>query len=154
MLLLVTLGLAGCGSGELSAGDRVFDGLDQKVVQEVLAFPGAQQNVAGLPKADKASMWQGMVGAFVMCRQFLQTYETWRDTGVPPETHLTPTAPSHPEDSFADVQTLYEYFSGLVEAGDIGDFRTALTGDGSCGQWIPATPGGSQTIAEVIRAEG
>jgi hypothetical protein len=138
-----------------SPSDRIFDGLPPDVVVEVLNNPAAQANIAmPLPTEDRDSMWQGMVGNFVMCRQLLDVYTTWRRTGAPPAQELAIVRPDHPlQPSYGDLQMLYKYYGEHIRNGQVTTLATDLTNDSGCGKWIPAAPGDSSgpTIAEVVR---
>ena len=153
LMLVVTLLSACSRDASVSASDPVFQGLDPKVVSEVLANPAAQNNAAILnDDAERRSMWQGMVGAFVMCRQMLGVYDRWIKTGEAPQTFPSPEIPRAPEASFQEIQMLYAYFKKAVVSGDIDQLREHLTNQAGCGNWIPAKPNdaGGPTIAHVV----
>jgi hypothetical protein len=141
-----------------TASDSIFDGLPQGVVAEVLQNPAARANI-GMPLSadDRDSMWQGMVGAFVMCRQMLHVYSTWQQTGTPPTGDFKIVTPSHPlQPSFGELTTLYDFYGSHMKPGQIKDFAADLTNEAGCGNWIPAKPGdaGGPTIAHVVRGSG
>ena len=138
-----------------SPSDRIFDGLPVDVVVEVLNNPAAQANIdMPLPADDRDSMWQGMVGNFVMCRQLLDVYTKWTKTGAPPVQELAIVRPDHPlEPSYGDLQMLYQFYGEHIRHGQVTTLADDLTNDSGCGKWIPAAPGdvSGPTIAEVVR---
>ncbi len=141
-----------------AATDSIFAGLPSDVVTEVLSNPAAQANI-GMPLSadDRDSMWQGMVGAFVMCRQMLHVYTTWQQTGTPPTADFRIVTPTHPlQPSYKDLTTLYAFYGSHMRAGHIKDLADDLTNDAGCGKWIPATPGDAAgpTIADVVGGSG
>lgn len=130
-----------------------FRGLPPAVVDEVLANSSAQANVDILAPEERAHMWQGMVVNFTFCRQQFGAYEAWKASGVrPPAPVFTP--PSQPVgDMLADWNSYYSSLRQLIESGDAADLASDLTGDASCGNWIPARPGDTNgpTIGDVVR---
>ena len=118
--------------------------------------PKAEQNALGDDPADRDSMWQGEVGNFLVCRQMLTYYESWRDAGTAPPVLPTPRVPTHPEPSFHDLQAAYAFYYGEIRTGDISRLREDLTNGSGCGAWVPARAGDANgpTVADVIRETG
>lgn len=133
--------------------DPIFDGLPAAVVVEVLNNPAAQANIAMPLNADERnSMWQGMVGNFVMCRQMLDIYTTWQQTGSPATQKFIIARPQHPLASYKDLQTLYTFYGSHMRAGHLETLREDLLNESGCGAWVPARAGDptGPTIAEVV----
>lgn len=130
-----------------------FRGLPTEVVAEVLSNSNAQANVDILRPDERAHMWQGMAINFTFCRQEFSAYQTWVTTGVrPPAPVFTP--PSQPVgDMLAAWNRDYAALRRLIESGDAATVARDLTGDASCGNWIPARPGDTSgpTIGDVVR---
>jgi hypothetical protein len=148
--LLGSSALGGCSNDDPSATDDYFAGLDPAVVSEVLANPVAQDRIKGDTPQDREMRLQGMAMSFMVCRDLYRVYETWVTTGQAPQPAPLPT----PEDPRADWQ--FEFGSQLraVESGDPDQLRQVLTGPGTCGEWIPTTPGQASgpTIEDSVRA--
>ncbi|RNL60583.1 hypothetical protein EFK50_19905 [Nocardioides marmoriginsengisoli] len=136
---------AGCGSDEpasLRADAPVFQGLDGKVVAEVLANPDASRKIAE-EETDSArdSMAQGIVINFVTCREVAAAYRSWLTTGVRPELAPVPAVRSPQEPSYTDARGIREHLVARILSGDPSQLRAYLEGPSSCGHWIPAVPG-------------
>lgn len=154
-----TLGQAGVTSQDdrrhPSASDPIFAGLPSAVVAEVLRNPAAQANIdMPISAEDRNSLWQGMVENFVMCRQLLHVYTSWRATGMPSTADFAIPKPTHPlQPSYGDLTRLYPFYASHMKPGHIQDLAHDLTNDSGCGKWVPATPGDitGPTIADVVR---
>lgn len=155
-IMLAVTSCASQASAEPSASATEFAGLDPQVVAEVLANPTAQHNAAGASAADRPSLWQGMVGNFILCRQMLDVYTTWRDTGRPPVKFPAAEQPTDALASYTDLQRTYAFYRHEVASGDISRLRSDLSNDTGCGAWVPAHPGDAKgpTVADVVRSFG
>jgi hypothetical protein len=148
--------LAGCGStgSGLSTSASYSKGLPSSVVTEALANPSLKQNMQGVTGTALQSLAQAGVRNMIFCREELHVYQKWMATGQPPT--ITPgPAPVHPlEPGNAAIVQDYASLSTAVRSGDPSELQVAPTGNGSCGQWVPATPGDTSgpTVARV--AEG
>jgi hypothetical protein len=147
------IALAACSrSGGISGNADSFKGLDPSVVAEVLANPVASQKLQEEPEATKASLAQGMVRNFILCRQAFHVYQGWITTGTPPSLGPlpTPTHPLEPSNS-AEVHD-YAAVRTAIRSGEVEQLRFWLTAQGSCGQWIPAKAGDASgpTIKDVV----
>lgn len=156
-LVLVGICVMGaCGSsGTLSADSPIFDGLPQQTVEEALANPHLQRNLEGDEDQQRQqSIAQASVRNIIYCREQLRIYETWLTTGTPPE----PTRPPVPDDPLepgnAAIEQDYAMLENAIESGDPSVMKQRLTANGSCGQWVPATPGDTEgpTIAEEAQS--
>jgi hypothetical protein len=147
--LLGSVLLGGC-SGDEPADATYFAGLDPAVVTEVLQNPAVQERIQGDSREDREMRLQGSVINFVVCRDLLRVYRTWVTTGAAPEPAPLPA----PEDPRADWRTEFSHVLRAAGSGDPDQLRQALTGEGTCGSWIPATPGqpAGPTIEDAIRA--
>lgn len=145
--------LTGCGQGSISKDADYFEGLDPSVVAEVLANPVAMQKIEQEPVDTHESLAQGGVRNFIVCRDALRVYQEWLRTGIQPTLAPLP-MPDHPrEPSHSLWKQDYARLVDLVRSGDPEQLRTRwLTGNGSCGQWIPAKPGdvSGPTIEDVV----
>lgn len=142
---------ASCTEG-LSADADYFDGLDGTVVAEILEHPAARQKIEEEPSATRASMAQGIAVNFMVCRDALRAYQGWVSTGVAPSLGPLP-KPIHPrEPSFSANENQYARLAASLDSGELDQLRLSLTGEGSCGQWIPASPGDAAgpTIKDVV----
>lgn len=144
--------LVGCSTGGgLSADGAYFQGLPPSVVNEALALPYFQQTGEGLTGGALQSSAQAGVRNMIFCREELHVYQVWTATGQPPA--ITPgPVPTHPlEPGNAAIVQDYESLRTAVRSGDPSQLRLELTANGSCGQWVPATPGTrGPTIAQVV----
>lgn len=135
-----------------SVDARVFAGLDPVVVQEVLDNPIAMGKINEEPEDSRESMAQGIVRNFEVCRDAAAFYSEWLGTGEKPDLAPLPVPedPREPSNSAWDAD--YGLLTAAADSGDPQLVRDWLTLVGSCGQWIPATPGdvNGPTIAEVI----
>lgn len=152
--------LMGCGSEDAAlppAGSSIFDGLNAQVVTEVLANPDAASKITDEDSAEaQASMAQGIVINFIVCRQVAADYRSWLTTGARPALARLPT-PSHPQQpSYGDWQLGRTHLQGLFDSGDPAQVRNYLTGESSCGHWIPAKPGdvSGPTIEDSLKDVG
>jgi hypothetical protein len=148
-LMLVACGSTGSG---LSAGASFFKGLPASVVTEALANPTLKRNMEGMTGEALQSLAQAGVRNMIFCREELHVYQRWIATGQLPAITQGP-APAHPlEPGNAAIVQDYASLSADVRSGDPSQLQSALTGNGSCGQWVPAKPGdpGGPTIAQVV----
>lgn len=148
------LTLVACSStgGGLSAGASYFQGLPSSVVAEALANPSLRQNMEGVTGGALQSLAQAAVRNMIFCREELHVYQRWIATGQPPAIARGP-VPAHPlEPGNAAIVRDYASLSAAVRSGETSELQTALTDNGSCGQWVPATPGDTSgpTIAQVV----
>lgn len=156
----LVVALTACGGGddgsEASPDAPFFAGLDRAVVEEVLENPRAQANVEILEAQDRPGMWQGMAVNFSFCRDVLEVYEKWRDSGDTPRRLAALDKPDTPESSYADMVKTLEFYEGEVRSGDISSLRSLLLNESGCGVWIPARAGDADgpTIADQVRADG
>ena len=154
LLLALCLNLlAGCSSSVLSSPDAdVFKGLDPAVVSEVLANPAARTKIERRPKEDQPGLAQGIVMSFIVCRDLLKDYQQWQQAGIAPTLKPLP-RPTNPDPLTAEHWELrYIDIKETIESGDPEELRDFLTGNPSCGEWIPAQPGdiSGPTIEDVV----
>lgn len=159
LLMMAVTGLTGCigasaAEDPFDPGAAIYVGLDPAVVAEVLESPVARQKLVEEPPETRASLGQGMVRNFLVCRDALRVYQTWLATGQQPDLAPLPTVENPVEPSNAHWIEDFSRLDQLLDSGDPDRLRTWLTGKGSCGQWISAVPGdpGGPTIADVIEA--
>lgn len=152
-LLLVTA----CGNSgtTVTADDPVLAGLDPALVQEVLNNPSAKQNLQDTRDDEAAtrSLAQGMVTNFSDCRTAARLYQSWKRTAKAPAlpSFVTPSSPVEPA-NWGMKQFRSEVKSAL-DSGDPQNLVGLITGESSCGEWIPATPGdvNGPTIAQSLK---
>ena len=154
LLLALCLNLlAGCSDSILSSPDAdVFQGLDPTVVSEVLANPAARAKIETEPKEGQPGLAQGIVMNFIVCRDLLKDYQQWQQTGIAPTLKPLP-RPTNPDPlTDEDWELSYLDIKESIESGDPEELRDLLTGNPSCGEWIPAQPGdiSGPTIEDVI----
>lgn len=140
---------------EPSAGAFYFDGLPSAAVREVLANPVQQQNLQGVPGPALGSLAQATVRNLIFCREELRVYQGWIATGRPPSVTPGP-VPTHPlEPGNTAIKQDYANLRAAVASGEPGTLQKELTGNGSCGQWVPAAPGDidGPTIARVAERQ-
>ena len=144
---------AGCSGSILSSPDSdVFQGLDPAVVSEILENPTVRTKIERRPKEDQPGLAQGIAINFIVCRDMLHDYQQWQNTGIAPTLRPLP-RPSNPDPLTADHWELrYIDIKESIESGDPEQLRDFLTGEGSCGEWIPAQPGdiSGPTIEDVV----
>ena len=153
--VLCIVALSGCGeTTEISVESEVFSGLDPVVVSEVFANTVAQQRIAEEPPETRESMAQGITRNFIVCRDAYRAYDDWIHTGTAPELEPLPIPTSPREPSSSDWTKSYQSLQDRVSSGEVQQLREWLTATGSCGQWIPATPGdvSGPTISDAIEA--
>ena len=155
-LLLLSLCLnllAGCSDSILSSPDSdIFQGLDPTVVSEVLENPAVRAKIERWAKEDQPGLAQGIVINFIVCRDMLYDYQQWQNTGIAPTLRPLP-RPANPDPITAeDWELIYIDIKGSIESGDPEQLRDLLTGEGSCGEWIPAQPGdiSGPTIEDIV----
>ncbi len=154
VVVCCSAGLTGCG-GEaetLSADAPHFEGLDSIVVAEIIDNPDVRQKIEEEPAATKESLAQGIAINFTVCRDALRVYQELEDTGVTPALNPLP-APINPmEPSHSDWDKSYTDLVTRADSGELEQLRFWLTANGSCGPWIPATPGDATgpSIEDVI----
>ena len=154
LLLVLCLNLlTGCSDSILSSPDAdIFQGLDPTVVSEVLANPAARAKIETEPKDRQLSLAQGITMSFIVCRDLLKDYQQWQQTGIAPTLKQLP-KPTNPDPLTAEHWELsYLDIKESIESGDPEELRDFLTGEASCGEWIPAQPGdiSGPTIEDVI----
>ena len=153
LLVLALVVLTGCSGSILSSPDAdVFQGLDPTVVSEVLANPTARAKIEGWPKEDQPGLAQGITMSFIVCRDLLKDYQQWQQTGIPPTLKPLP-QPTNPDPLTAEHWELrYLAIKETIESGDPKQLRDFLTGNPSCGEWIPAQPGdiSGPTIEDIV----
>jgi hypothetical protein len=155
-LAVAALVVSGCAETDpLDVDSPVFAGLDQAVVEEVLDNPAATQKINEEPESTRASMAQGIVRNFLVCRDAYETYEGWITTGIRPELAPLPTPDNPEEPSNGDWATAYSALEDRVASGESDQLREWLTAEGSCGAWIPADPDQADgpTIRDAIDGE-
>lgn len=147
------IAVAGCALGvPLSVDADFFEGLDLAVVAEVLDNPVARQKIEEEPILTRASMAQGIVVNFILCRDALRVYQEWVNTGVAPNLEPPPTPTNPREPSYSSIDDYYAQFETSIDSGELDQLRLLLTAEGSCGQWIPARPRNAEgpTIKDVV----
>ena len=147
------MALSACsGDAEVSKQAGYFEGLDPEVVDEVLNDPVAAQKIEEEPEETKASMAQGIVRNYVICREAFQAYREWTTTGQAPELEPMPSPDDPEEPSNESVENDYAAVKAAIESGEPQQLRLRLTAEGGCGNWIPAEPGDREgpTIKEAI----
>lgn len=143
-ITLVAALVAGCGqfgAVDISAESSALAGLDGAVVAEVLANPIARQRINEEPEATRESMAQGIVRNFIVCRSAHDAYRTWIGTGIAPEPPPLP-EPTNPIDpSAGNWVAVHASLVDSIQSGEPDRLRSWITGNGSCGVWIPAIAG-------------
>ncbi|WP_219105650.1 hypothetical protein [Austwickia sp. TVS 96-490-7B] len=149
--------VAGC-SGEpakIEPTDSIFAGLPNETVKEVIDNPKAQKNVADVKDVEsRNSLWQGMVRNFIECRAAAKAYQSWKNTGQPPQLPPPPVPKTPLQPSDSDMSNFRKDMIKNIQSGDPQILKKMITGTGSCGEWIPMKPGDSsgQTIAQSIES--
>jgi hypothetical protein len=145
-----------CSNQGLSPDASYFRGLPTSTVREALANPTLKRNLEGEDPAAQQSLAQAAVRNMIFCREELHVYQQWLALGKPPPIlpGPVPARPLEPGNS-AIVQD-YARLKAAVASGDPSQLQLGLTANGSCGQWVPATPGQihGPTIAEVVLGHG
>ncbi len=150
-LLLVSA--CSSGTSQPAAGSAEFGGLDKAVVSEVLHNPVAMKKISEEPVATRASMAQGIVVNFEVCRDAYRVFDAWTTTGQAPALAPLPTPTSPQEPSYTDWKVSYGLLRNRIASGEIDQLRDWLTLSGSCGTWIPAKPGDANgpTIRDAVQ---
>lgn len=154
--MAVVLSVTGCTTSDSPAdASDAYAGLDQAVVQEVFANPVAIQKIDEEPESTRLSMAQGIVRNFMVCRNAYDTYEQWLTTGERPELAPLPVPENPEEPSNGDWDVTFKALQDRLKSGEPDQLREWLTAEGSCGAWIPATPGDADgpTIRDAIEGE-
>lgn len=156
VLLAVFVGFKSSQENQIGIESKIFAGLPRELVEEVLANPVAISNTQGLERHDVEKLWQGQAINFMMCREFLVVYQEWVTTGQPPPELPEIATTAYRSEAFTNMSSMYDLYNNLVTAGNIDEFRFALTGDGTCGEWIPAEPSdiNGKTIADAVKSLG
>lgn len=154
-VFVALLVLAGCshGGGGVSTDASYFQGLPAPVVAEALANPTVQRNLQGDPQAMQESLAQASVREILFCREGLRVYESWISTGTPPEVSPGP-IPAHPiEPGNSAIKQDYANLKEAVGSGEPTQLQAMLSGEGSCGQWVPANPSepNGSTIDQAVK---
>jgi hypothetical protein len=147
-----SLAATACGSGNgLSPGGSYFQGLPREAVSEMLTLPHSVQILDAMSGAAQQSLAQAGVRNIIFCREELRVYLGWLSTGRPPVIKAGP-RPAHPlQPGSAAITQGYAEFRAAVRSGDPSELQAGLVDNGSCGQWVPATPGTrAPTIAQVV----
>lgn len=149
--------LASCGTGSdtLAADAPHFAGLDPSIVAEVVASPVVREKIDEEGDETKESLAQGIARNFAVCRDAHRVYETWIQTGVVPSLNPLPMPANPAEPSASWWITDYAWLEAQVESGEPDKLRLWLTGEGTCGEWIPATPGDASgpTIKDITETK-
>lgn len=148
--------LTGCsGGGGLSPDASYFKGLPAPVVSEALANPTVKRNLEGDSQSDQESLAQASVRNMIFCREELHIYQTWISTGEPPAISPGPVPAEPLEPGNAAIEQDYARLKSGVASGDPSQLQLSLTANGSCGQWVPASPGDTsgRTIAQVVQGQ-
>lgn len=130
-----------------------LSGLPPELVDELLSIPAARETLSlEQPGSQFEMLAQAMVMNLAFCRDLHALYNQWLATGrarpiaplLSPDQPLEPTYSTWP-DHVADYQR-------RIQSGEVTRLRDGLTADGSCGHWVPATPGqpNGPTIADVV----
>lgn len=148
---------SGCSSdGDAGVGtdSAAFAGIDGDVAREVLSNPVSSAKIEEeTTESSRASMAQGIALNFIMCRSTAQLYQDWVRTGVAPELPAVPTVDEPQQPAYDDTLLTQERLGDLIASGDPAELLGFLTGESSCGHWIPATPGdvSGPTIEDSLR---
>ena len=146
--------LVGCGRGQptISADDEIFAGLPQEVVEEALAMPYVQQQLKPNDPKDPGnhSLAQAMVRNIIFCREGLRVYQTWVETGQRPTVSPGPVPETPLEPGNTSMLEWYSYLEEALRSGEPQNVKRVLDGEATCGQWVPAVPGGQETIQQVV----
>ncbi|ROS22959.1 hypothetical protein [Cellulomonas sp. PhB150] len=149
------LALTACSSSEVKvdAAQPYFEGLEAAYVQEVLDNPVSRQKINEEPEDTRASMAQGIVRNFIVCRGVWDDYSKWITTGVRPDLVALPEPKNPEEPSATQWKTDYAYLESQYASGEPDQVRDWLTQPGSCGAWIPVSPDKPDvTISDAVRA--
>lgn len=154
---VLALTIASCSSESedtsLTSSDAVFAGLDPVLTSEILANTTVQQKLSQEPSDTRGSLAQGIAINFATCRNVYDIYTSWLKTGDAPELTPLPVPDNPQQPSYDDWIATHDQVEGLIANQDIEAVKSWLSAEGSCGSWIPATPGDSDglTIAEAIQ---
>ena len=150
-LMLLALAMVGCGPDQMTTDAIHFEGLDPEVVAEVLTHPRAQRFI-NRGEDMKGNIAQAITLNFILCRDAMRAYQEWTSTGIPPTLAPLP-EPVHPQ-QYAYSDTLYEYntYQQSILSGDPQVLLSLITGQQTCGRWIPARPGdlSGPTIEDIL----
>lgn len=147
-------GVTDLGAVVITPNSEALAGLDSNVTTEMLANPIAVRRLRDEQgRAAKESLAQGMAINFTVCRDVLRVYEEWLKSGTPPELGPLPEPNSPRQPAMQNWNDAYLDLQERMASGDPDRLKEFLTGEGSCGEWIPATPGvgSGPTIEEVVR---
>lgn len=152
--LLVLGVLPGCSRGQstVSAGDAIFKGLPPEVVREALAMPYVQQQLQPYDPNDPGNhiLAQAIVRNIIFCREGLRVYQTWVETGQRPTIAPGPVPETPLEPGNTSMLETYSRLEQAVKSGEPQNVKLVLAGEATCGQWVPAAPGGAQIIQQVL----
>lgn len=151
VLALLAIGMVGCGPEQMTTDAPHFEGLDPKVVAEVLSHPRARLFI------DQSEDWKPNIAQtitlnFILCRDAMRAYRQWTSTGIPPALAPMP-EPVHPQQyAYSDARHQYNDYNQAIQSGDPQVLLSLITGQQTCGAWIPARPGelSGPTIEEVL----
>lgn len=149
-LAIVALATAGDSSDDIAAA--TYDGLDPTLVAEATQNANFVNRLEEQPDETKAGLAQGMVINFEVCRQLLHAYEELVTTGSAEPLPALP-KPTNPEPFSYDwwVKDHVEMSNAVLDR-NVDAIRGWIAGEGSCGEWIPATGRDPETISERVAA--
>lgn len=128
-----------------------FEGLDPEVVAEVLSHPRDRLFI-DRSENRKPNIAQAITLNFILCRDAMRVYRQWTSTGIPPAFAPMP-EPVHPQQyAYSDARDEYNDYNQAIQSGDPQVLLSLITGQQTCGAWIPARPGelSGPTIEEVL----
>lgn len=152
--------LAGCsgvtdlGAVVITPDNEALEGLDSAVATEMLANPIAMERLRDEQgRAAKESLAQGMAINFSVCRDVFRVYEGWLNSGTPPELEPLPRPVSPRQPAMQAWNSSYLDLQKRVASGEADRLKDFLTGEASCGEWIPAIAGDrfGPSIEEAVR---
>lgn len=155
LTILLLWAITACGTNAAYPADSdIFEGLAPTAVDEVLANSVAVQKIDEASSDARNSAAQGIVINFLTCREAYLAFRSWLTTGTLPSLDPFPEPVYPTEPSYSANRNQYLHFQEAIESRDIEQLRFALTAEGSCGQWIPATANDidGPTIKDAIEA--
>lgn len=154
IVLALTVTLVPACSSEEAVAASTYAGLDQTLVAEATTNANFVDRLAEQPDDTKAGLAQGMVINFAVCRQLLHAYGQLVTTGSADPLPALPKPTSPSEFSYEWWVKDHASMTTAVANRDVDAVRRWLTGDGSCGEWVPAAPGNPETISERVAQLG
>ncbi len=143
IVLAVGLVATGCASG----GDEIvppgtFDGLDPRVVEEVIANPAMLETItATQDEVYRRGFAQGIVINVIACRDALRVLEEWRATGVRGELAPLPLPRDPVSSAYEALLDSHEARRVALASGEIAELQELIDGQGGCGVGVPAVAG-------------